>query len=117
MPKIKRGKPSQPNQPNPINKARGKVSFRLIKEYYRKKRDKHPEALHGWYDIIWIVQWSPNTSADGKEIPSTPQLERRKIYIRKDGHITTYQAEGLKHGDLKIVAENWGEISTLVTEQ
>jgi len=112
MSKIKRGKTQHPNQPDKIHKdKRNEVTYRLIKEF---KRVPVQSMGNGNYYAYWLVQWSSNQSQGGTAIPSPVVLEKRRIYIRKDGTIRTSKLAGWTREDLAYLATIWGEIQQLV---
>ena len=109
---MKRGISQRPNQPVKIRKTeRGAVTYRLIKEFKREKLNEDNKLNNVVY---WLVQWSGNQTAGGEFKSTTPVLERRRIYICKDGRVTTHKLMGWTAEDLKWMAENWDEIRAAI---
>jgi len=109
MGNIKRQKSQHPTQPKQIRKEL--VSYRLVKEF---KRTPLNEGNQKNQIVFWVVQWSGQELQDGSFSQPPVVFEKRRIYIKADGTITTYGLCGLTAEDLKWIAENWQSICEAV---
>jgi len=99
--KIKRGKSLTPNQPEDIHKKEpGKVTHRMIKEFKRVLVNTEKDTKnYYWYAVL---QWSSSPSVT---------LEKRRIYVKNDGSITTGKACGFTLEDWIWMAQFQTEIT------
>lgn len=94
---MKRGKTPHPSQPTEIHASKP-VTYRLIKEFRREALNPDNTANQ---IVLWVIQWSGQTQ---------PVLEKRRLYVKKDGVTRTYQLMGLNLTDLRYMAERFSEI-------
>ena len=95
---MKRNK-KHPTQPDDINATKRPVTYRLIREFKRTPLSEFNTANQV---VIWVVQWCQQ---------ERPVLERRRLYVRKDGVVRTYQLMGFTLEDLQFVLAHGQEIA------
>ena len=85
--------PTQTKRPKVVN-------YRVIREWKRE----HMNGLdrdYGNFIVWWVVQWTRQEKLT---------LEKRRLYIRKDGGVKTYQCLGWNQADMEWMKEHRAEI-------
>lgn len=95
MSDIKRQPTPHPNQ---VKDATGNITYRHILTVYDVPMSD--TNLANRYRL-WVVQWTNG---------QFPVLEKRRIYVCKDGRERTYKQMGLSMSDMVCVADKWKEI-------
>jgi len=96
---MKRQPTPHPTQPDKILKPNpGEVGYRLI---LGLRREPLSPGNFKNQVVLWVVQWSSAIA---------PVLEKRRLYVLKDGTVRTYGQMGLTLEDWKYISEHWTSI-------